>query len=361
MDSPMSFSAFDDIEVAIDVLSVPIFVMDVDADSTIRFAKLNKAHVAAVGLPSAAVEGKTPHECLPPRVAETILTNFHACIASRSSRAYEEVLDLARGEAWWQTTLSPVFDESGKVMRIIGIATDITERKMREFEALKAHNDLEAVNDHMAFFTSMTAHDVRGSLGKVKILTEIIMEGNDVEETARIVAMCHSVAEKGLDYVDSVLGYAKALKIESAPPSQIDLGHVVRDMAALVDPEGRFEIELPQIRLKGEIVALQMIMRNLIENASRHAGGRISVTTSPAPGNPGFMYFVVADDGTGFPGGAEAFRRRLHLQTNDIGTRGFGISAVRHLIETRGGTVDLVAPVYETGTAIAFTFPGEPE
>ncbi|MEO0700751.1 MAG: hypothetical protein AAFY80_01305 [Pseudomonadota bacterium] len=50
----------------------PMFVVTVGPDEELRFGGLNHAHERDTGLSSRAIAGKTPHEALPPRIADTV-------------------------------------------------------------------------------------------------------------------------------------------------------------------------------------------------------------------------------------------------------------------------------------------------
>ena len=57
----------------------------------------------------------------------------------------DEFLRVAKGgrEIWIQASYNPVLDKSGKVVRVVKIATDITEAKLRNFES---ENQLQAID-----------------------------------------------------------------------------------------------------------------------------------------------------------------------------------------------------------------------
>jgi len=341
-----------------DVLALPCFVLSCHADGGIRFEHFNVAHIAAIGLPIESVRGRTPHECFPERVAETLLKNYATCRRTARAHEYEELLDLGGVEMWWQTTLSPILREDGTVSGIVGTAMDITARKARDFRRTEVESALRSLNDDLALFTSMTAHDVRGPLTKIASLTELTLDGfEDMgDNKLEMIESMRQVADGTLRHIDGILGYAAALRIGECEKAPIDFGHMCRDIAAVVDPEATMSIRSPEVVIDGEAVVLQMILRNLVENAMRHADSRLEIGV--AEGEEGRLRFSVADDGAGFQGGAEAFRRKMGLRQVATGNRGFGLAAVAHLVESRGGATWLDAPVFETGATICFGLPG---
>jgi len=341
-----------------DMLALPSFVLSCDAQGTIRFQHLNRAHFESVGVPPENMRGKTPHECLPARVADTVLKNYATCMLTARAHEYEELLDLGGEEMWWHTTLSPILDDTGTVTGIVGIALDITERKARDFRRMQAESALKTLNDELALFTSMTAHDVRGPLTKIAALSELTLDGfEDMGDNKRdMIESMQQVADGTLRHIDGILGYAAALRLGVCEKATIDLGHMCRDIAAVVDPEARMSIRSPEAVIEGEAVVLQMILRNLAENAMRHARSRLEIAVIETEG--GRLRFSVADDGPGFVGGVKAFSEKMSLRQVGKGNRGFGLAAVAHLVESRGGTTWLDDPSFETGATICFGLPG---
>lgn len=355
----MTFDTLDAVRDFVDVLALPCFILSCDLDGEIRFRHFNPALVATHGVAADIVRGKTPHECLPPRVAETMLNNYTICQRTARPYEYEELLDLGGQEMWWHTTLSPVLaPEGGRVIGMIGVALDITTRKAREFRRTEDESALRRLNDELALFTSMTAHDVRGPLTKIAALSELTLDGFDDmgDNKLEMILSMQQVAGGALKHIDGILGYASALRLGEAEVAAIDLGHMCRDIAAVVDPEADLAITSPDLHVEGESVVLQMILRNLTENAVRYAAGRVQTAVSEE--GDGRLRFSVSDDGPGFPGGAAAFAEKLRLRRVTGDNHGFGLAAVAHLVESRGGTTWMDAPVFGRGTTICFDLPG---
>jgi len=352
-------SSLADMENFVDQITLPAFLLSVDEANEIRLQRLNQAHFEANGIPTEAIKGKTPAEVFPQRVAETILANYTTCLRENRSHRYEELLKLHHKEYWWDTTLSPLRNDEGRVIGIVGIAIDITEAKTRELNAAKAHEQLQKLNENIALFTSMTAHDVRGPLTKISMLTEATLEGfSDMgDDKLEMIEMTQEIAEKALGYVEDILGYARALKQHEELPVPVDLLHLSNDIAALVDPEARLTIAKPALWVQCEVIVLQMILRNLAENAVRYAHSKVAITVEAE--QAGTLTFTVADDGDGFEGGEASFAKRIALAKKNSGTRGFGLSAVAHVIQTRGGRLWLGKPDVDLRTRVRFTLPGQ--
>jgi PAS domain S-box-containing protein len=350
------------IEAFAEVIALPAFVISVGADKELRFQLLNHAHVATVGIPSDSLKGKTPHEALPERIADTVLMNYQTCVDTKAHHIYEEVLNLNGSETWWRTSLSPVFGDDEEVTAILGIATDITAEKAKELEAVRAYSDLKEVNQEISLFTSMTAHDVRGPLRRIRSLIEFVLEDfKDLGDNK--TTMLNQAVEIGKNadyYVENTLSYARALGTEPTKPETFDLESSLHDLLALIDPNRELSIELNAPKqISCESMALQVIIRNLLENSCRHNAKHIAITAKQSTDAIGFLKFTIADDGEGFEGGENEFQSFIQKRQSRAENRGFGLSAISHLVDTRNGTVKLEEPKFETGATISFTFPAK--
>jgi PAS domain S-box-containing protein len=121
--------------------SIPAFIYYKDTDS--RFLAANKAFSDLVGTPLDQIPGKTSYDFFPQDEAEQIHEVDREVMASGKPTMNLEVPYTNRsGETGWASTSKvPYFDEKGDVTGMVGITTDITERKRME-EELQAREEL---------------------------------------------------------------------------------------------------------------------------------------------------------------------------------------------------------------------------
>src|SRR3712207_3265599 len=102
-----------------------LFIIAVEPDRFV-FELLNPAHERRTGLRNTDVSGRTPHECLPPVVADAVTEHYRSCVEAGAAIRYYETLDLPGGVRHWHTVLTPVRDDSGRIHRILGSCRDVT-------------------------------------------------------------------------------------------------------------------------------------------------------------------------------------------------------------------------------------------
>lgn len=338
-----------------DQVAVPMFLVGVAPGPDFSILHLNPAHEARSGMSCAAVAGRRLHDILPPRLADTVAENYRQAWQSRAPHRYEELLDLPGGRLWWDTTLSPLPDAEGNVVALIGTAIDITDHKARNFQAAEQLARAERMNRDIATFAAMAAHDIRGPLHNIEALIGLIQEdfkdlGDDKSE---LIAQCGTIARVTRDQISEMLSYASALDPLVTDNAEFDLHHICADIAAILDPEGRLALEFPRVRLQGDRVIYQMVLRNMIDNAVKHATSRVLVMLDAA--GDGLVRLRVADDG---PGVDAATLAVVQDDRKMITTHGYGIAAVRYIAEGRGGSFRFGAPVFETGATAEVVLPG---
>ena len=192
-----------------------------------------------------------------------------------------------------------------------------------------------------AFFAAVT-HELRTPLTSIRLQAEAIAEGDQRAELARRLLEDSNRLES---QIDKTLELARIegggpLAEQSVPLSswlprtlaQLTSQYGARLALALDIPEG-----LPPVQV--DAAALQMILRNLVENSVRHAGREpVSVTVSARAADGGVL-LDVGDDGSGARAPANELGRLFGRGSGSEGT-GVGLYLVRALIQRMGGRAE---------------------
>jgi signal transduction histidine kinase len=91
----------------------------------------------------------------------------------------------------------------------------------------------------------------------------------------------------------------------------------------------------------GDPKQLTRAIRNLFDNAERHAAGRMKLTLAEVDGA---TLLTVSDDGPGIPPGEhervfERFGRLDEARTRGMGGTGLGLAITREIVERHGGAI----------------------
>lgn len=109
-----------------------------------RYELMNSSEAKDVGKSLHEILGLTDRDLYPPEVAERIMETDRRIISTGDSQSYEQDFDTVdRGIRTYLVTKYPRFDQNNRVIGVLGIAHDITERKQAEAERLAAKQRLQ--------------------------------------------------------------------------------------------------------------------------------------------------------------------------------------------------------------------------
>ncbi len=94
---------------------------------------INKAFEKVVGLPPERIQGRTDSEIFPPELAEQRRRSDALVLENRRTIRFEEKLAASgQGETFFETLKTPILDDGGKLVGLVGVSRDITEHKRDE-------------------------------------------------------------------------------------------------------------------------------------------------------------------------------------------------------------------------------------
>ncbi|MFZ2455597.1 MAG: PAS domain S-box protein [Candidatus Altiarchaeia archaeon] len=102
-------------------------------DENLKYVAVNEAFEKACGRKEEEIEGKKDKDIWPGELAEKYAQDDLLVIQSGRGRCFEDALqDVSSDRRLIETIKSPIYDGSGNVVGIAGIARDITDRKLVE-------------------------------------------------------------------------------------------------------------------------------------------------------------------------------------------------------------------------------------
>ena len=200
--------------------------------------------------------------------------------------------------------------------------------------------DMLRARGTQAFFAALT-HELRTPLTSVRLQTEAIAEGEPSQELVeRLLADTHrleSQIDKTLELARIEGGGSLAEQaIRFYPWLNRVLGSIVAAQGDAARVEVFIESGLPAVR--GDTSAVQMILRNLVENSVRHGEVdcvHIDVHARRVGNRIELQY---RDNGRGFTEAPERLGRLFQRGGSSSGT-GVGLYLVRVLMDRMGGSV----------------------
>ena len=210
--------------------------------------------------------------------------------------------------------------------------------------------------------TADAAHELRTPLAALRAQAQVALRArNDAERSESLQALIGGV-DRATRLVESVLALARldAGAPDRATPKEQPLrplvSDVVRGLVASARGSGpEIEVDVPDVMVLGDPDSLPLAIRNLCENALRHARSRVRISASDSSG---VTTIAVRDDGPGMTAGqkARAFDR-FYRGTSDGSGAGLGLALVKRVVELHGGEVRFTAGLDGRGLGVEIVMP----
>jgi signal transduction histidine kinase len=204
---------------------------------------------------------------------------------------------------------------------------------------------LERSQERRRRFVADAAHELRSPVASIRQQAEVAAEHpetTNVDELARGVLAEDDRLQR---LVEDLLLLARM--DERAPePEEVDLDDVVLAEADRLRGTTSILLDTTGVsagRVRGDRASLERVVRNLLDNAARHARERAAIGVAELDGH---VVLAVEDDGPGIdPGDRErALERFVRLdgaRDRRTGGTGLGLSIVRDVTTAYGGSVEL--------------------
>ncbi|MDN5920387.1 MAG: ATP-binding protein, partial [Pseudonocardia sp.] len=194
-------------------------------------------------------------------------------------------------------------------------------------------------------FVADASHELRSPLATVSTGLELL--GNGMARDSADLATVQTLrGETGrlTKLVEGLLFLARADERGAAPRrEEVDLDELVEGerIRPSADDQVSVTVSTEPVRVVGDRGQLVRVLRNLVDNARRHAGTTVSVSLRP---DGDLAVIDVDDDGSGIPEADrtrvfERFVRLDEARARGDGGSGLGLAIVAELVLAHGGTV----------------------
>ena len=273
-------------------------------------------------------------------------------------------------------------DDSGQIVRSMGMVQDITERKRFEENLMEAHEELartnlsleqaleharelakkaEAANEAKSQFLANMSHEIRTPLNGVVGMAELLGSTAMTEEQEEFVHVLKASGEALLTLVNDILDFSKIEAGKLAlQEEEFDLALFLDEMFSMgaLRASARalgfvksLSPDLPPF-VRGDRARIGQILTNLLDNAVKFTDeGQISLSVGAEDEGEGraTLRFSVSDTGIGIPESARGALFQKFTQVDGSYTRkhggtGLGLAISRELAEAMGGEIAMKSP-----------------
>jgi PAS domain S-box-containing protein len=347
-----------------------IFVKDLEGRYVLANAAVADFHGTTVG----SLLGRRDSDFgLKEEEAEQFLRVDREVISSqRAVFIAEEPATCARtGETrWFQTVKVPLLSADGGARQVLGVATDITERKQLEEQFRQAHK-MEAVGR----LAGGVAHDINNVLTIIRAQTEFLLADLAADDARRAdVEEIQGAADRAAAFTRQLLAFSRRQLLQ---PEVLDLNGVIQGMETMVRRLVGEDVVLltklhPDLpRVWADPGQLQQVILNLAVNArdAMPTGGTLLVETGVVEldehyprqhpsARPGVhVVLVVTDTGCGMDRVTRSRIFEPFFTTKEPGKgTGLGLSTVYGIVKQSGGHIWVYSELGR-GTTFKLYFP----
>jgi two-component system sensor histidine kinase/response regulator len=341
-------------------------------DASFTYISCNKAFAKLIGQPVEQIIGSKDEELFDD---ENIVQWFREAdkkiLATQEIVRLEEWVTYPDGKKVLLDTLkSPFYDESGKLIGLLGVCRDVTERVEAENLLKAAKEKAEKATAAKSDFLAKMSHEIRTPMNAVIGLSRLTLKTHLNCEQTDYVEKILSAGEALLGLINDILDFSKIeagkLSIEKTLFDLDDIMAKTINISAINAHSKGLELitnisnSIPH-SLVGDPLRLQQILINLVNNAIKFTDKGtvcIEVAATEETKDDILLQFTITDTGIGMcelqqEKLFQSFSQADDSMTRKYGGTGLGLAISKQLTQLMGGEINIKS---KQGAGSTFSF-----
>jgi two-component system, OmpR family, sensor histidine kinase QseC len=226
---------------------------------------------------------------------------------------------------------------------------------------------LQQAFDREKRFAADAAHELRTPLAALKAQAQVALNIQNIDDKNTALQKLIASVNRSTHIVQQLLTMSRLVPEATHinDMSRVNLSKLTREVIAMLAVnavEKKIDIEFNcddnNHDINGNLTALSILIRNLVDNAIRYTpeNGKIEVSVY---NHEYSVVLIVADNGPGIPSElrARVFERFFRVLGNKSPGSGLGLAIVQQITELHGGNISLTTPKKGTGLVVKIFFP----
>lgn len=218
--------------------------------------------------------------------------------------------------------------------------------------------DYKRTRGLQAFFASLT-HELRTPLTSIRLQAESIADSIDDESNNELIGRLLEDTTRLESQVNRTLELARieggGAVFNQQLPIKPWIERQIRTWEEAYGTRARFNVDLDNLTIESDPNALQVVLRNLLENSLRHSGReQVEIQLRARRGRDG-VSLLYKDNGAGFGGDPRVLGKLFEKGEASQGA-GVGLYLIKVLMERMGGKVSFLAGPSHAGFGAELIF-----
>lgn len=342
-------------QITFDAVNDMIWVLDREG----RIIRLNKTTEKFFNLSENEILGRYCWEVMHGRAEpkpECLVVCMHNALRRKT-------VNTKIGQRWFDIAVDPVLDDQGRLVEIIHIARDVTDRKDSEKALLKERE--KAVRLELEKLTSLgklaasVAHELRNPLSAINnAIYYLNLSGLDADEKTKqkhfdIVKRQTEIAD---GVISSFLEYGRPKELEL---EEVEISQLIDEVISEIKVSKNIEVQKKykgnkNLKLMLDPLLIKQVFSNIITNSMQaiKGTGRIDIVLEKEPTQ---VKIDITDNGVGI--NKEDLKKVFEpLFSTKVKGKGLGMAVVKDIVERHAGSI-FIDSQPDKGTKTIVTLP----